>query len=447
MSDLLAVPSYSETKASSSSESLLGDLTPPRYTPSPPAPHYTSEPKRDELTLQEARRPNALPSGSFVTSAGPITLEIAHQVDGVSTPILNARGRLRGTVALDMRDRSSITGVTLTLSGRMVLEAAGAGRETVTLLKETHELWVDQGPVPSLIPIDIAVPSTFVDYGGEVRSLPPSCDFTDEPMGSAAPVSAQVTYNLSVVVVRERRHGIFSQSKSLTTPFELVPRTRPDHGIIPVPSFFSTMKTSPEEWHQAVSEVATNPASGVQPLKSHLFLPAGKVYWTGDAIPFHLSVTGPSTSLHTLFPSDSSTAAPSTGAQITVKVLRQIAVTARKHRAVRNVIIGRGTLRSVEPFSSARGEQRDWDGFVQFTPFTKSVPTIRSVLSRSELRMDNNSTVCGFNVGSLVVKDFIVLEIKPANPATSAFLTHQNPVFVRFTTDPYIESYGPDQPS
>ena len=115
MSDLLAVPSYSETKASSSSESLLGDLTPPRYTPSPPAPHYTSEPKRDELTLQEARRPNALPSGSFVTSAGPITLEIAHQVDGVSTPILNARGRLRGTVALDMRDRSSIIGVTLTV--------------------------------------------------------------------------------------------------------------------------------------------------------------------------------------------------------------------------------------------------------------------------------------------------------------------------------------------
>uniref|UniRef100_D8PY08 Arrestin-like N-terminal domain-containing protein n=1 Tax=Schizophyllum commune (strain H4-8 / FGSC 9210) TaxID=578458 RepID=D8PY08_SCHCM len=447
MSDLLAVPSYSETKASSSSESLLGDLTPPRYTPSPPAPHYTSEPKRDELTLQEARRPNALPSGSFVTSAGPLTLEIAHQVDGVSTPTLNARGRLRGTLALDMRDRSSIIGVTLTLSGRMILEAAGAGRETVTLLKETHDLWLDQGPVPSLVPIDIVVPSTFVDNDGEVRSLPPSCDFTDEPMGPAAPVSAQVAYNLSIVVERERRHGIFSQTKSLTTPFELVPRTRPDHGIIPVPSFFSTMKTSPEEWHQAVSEIATNPASGVQSLKSHLFLPAGKVYWIGDAIPFHLSVTGPSTSLHALFPSESAAGAPSTGAQITVKVLRQIAVTARKHRAVRNVIIGHGTLRSVEPFSSARGEQRDWDGFVQFTPFTKSVPTIRSVLSRSELKMDNNSTVCGFNVGSLVVKDFIVLEIKPVSPATSPFHTHQNPVFVRFTTDPYVESYGPDQPS
>ena len=96
----------------------------------------------------------------------------------------------------------------------MVLEAAGAGRETVTLLKETHDLWLDQGPVPSLIPIDIVVPSTFVDYGGEVRPLPPSCDFTDEPMGSAAPVSAQVTYNLSVVVERERRRGIFSQTKS-----------------------------------------------------------------------------------------------------------------------------------------------------------------------------------------------------------------------------------------
>ena len=37
-------------------------------------------------------------------------------------------------------------------------------------------------------------------------------------------------------------------------------------------------------------------------------------------------------------------------------------------------------------------------------------------------------------------KDFIVLEIKPADPTTSPFLTHQNPVFVRFTTDPYIES-------
>ena len=47
----------------------------------------------------------------------------------------------------------------------------------------------------------------------------------------------------------------------------------------------------------------------------------------------------------------------------------------------------------------------------------------------------------------IFLQDFIVLEIKPGDPATSPFLTHQNPVFVRFTTDPYIESYGPDQPS
>ncbi|KAL1745827.1 hypothetical protein HDZ31DRAFT_73315 [Schizophyllum fasciatum] len=445
MSELLAIPSYSEIKAVSSTESLLGDLTPPRYSPSPPAPHYTSEPKRDELTLQEARRPSSLPSGSFVTNSGPLTLEIAHQVDGVSIPMLSARGRLRGTLALGMRDRTGITTITLTLNGRMSLETDS--KETITILKETRNLWAGDGPAPSLIPLNIVVPSTFVDANGETRSLPPSCDFTDEPTGTAAPVSARVTYSLNIAVVRGRRHGIIPQTKTMTTPFEFVQRTRPDHGIIPVPSFFSTMKTSPEEWHQTVAEIVTRPSSPVQPLKSHMFLPAGKVYWFGDAVPFHLSVTGPAASLRALFPAALSTSEDQPSAVISVKVLRQIAVTARKHRAVRNVIIGHGSLQSTPSFSGAGDEQLDWDGFVHFNPASKSTPTIRSTLSRGELRTISNSTVCGFNVGSLVVKDFIMLEIKPANPASSPFLPHQNPVFVRFTTDPYIETYGPEHPS
>lgn len=430
MSDLLVAPAYTETVTASSTESLLDVLTPPRYTPSPPAPDYSSEPKRDELTLQEARRPISLPSGSFVTTTGPLTLEIAHQVDGASTPTLHPRGRLSGTLAIGMRDRSSITAITLTLNGRMAMEAGDSGSDVVVVLKDKHTLWEEED-APSLIPLDIAVPSTFVDKDGKTQPLPPSCDFACDPMVVAAPISVQVTYSLIIVVERSRRHGLFSQTKSLSTAFDFVPRTRPDRGIIPNPSFFSTMKTSPEEWHQSVSEIPTRASSTVQPLKSHLFLPAGKVYWIGAAVPFHLSITGSAPSQRTLFPPEGEGSTRSSSAQVNVKILRQISVEVRKQRAIRNVVIGRATLHSVPPPAAARGGQLDWDG----------------VLTRSELRMDASSTVCGFNVRSVVVKDFVVLEIIPANPTTSPFMPHQNPNFVRFTTEPYSDNYGPDQPS
>jgi len=53
-------------------------------------------------------------------------------------------------------------------------------------------------------------------------------------------------------------------------PFGYWPRTRPHRPILPNPCFFSSVKTSPEEWYQAVTCLKTKPNVEVDPIHCHV---------------------------------------------------------------------------------------------------------------------------------------------------------------------------------
>ena len=58
---------------------------------------------------------------------------------------------------------------------------------------------------------------------------------------------------------------------SIIIPFEYVPRTRAQRPIVATPCFFSSVKTSPEEWHQAISCLETrSPDVEMGPILCHV---------------------------------------------------------------------------------------------------------------------------------------------------------------------------------
>jgi hypothetical protein len=57
---------------------------------------------------------------------------------------------------------------------------------------------------------------------------------------------------------------------SIRIPFKYYPRTRAHLPIVPSPGFFSTIKTSPEEWFQATAVVRARPHSRLEPLQTQV---------------------------------------------------------------------------------------------------------------------------------------------------------------------------------
>lgn len=230
-------------------------------------------------------------------------------------------------------------------------------------------------------------------------------------------------------------------------PFNYVPRTRAHRPILPVPAFFSSIKTSPEEWYQATSTVKARDASSLTPLDVQTFIPAGRVYGIKDTIPFHLQLSGRVSTLRQLFASytnlDRVTSADSyrTASSrvsiaeskpiIRVYLMRQITVDLRGQKAWRNVVLGEGTLSSVPPLmsscyspvSSCREEHLDWEG---------------------ELKCNDDVIAANFTVGNTTVKEFVIVNISPPAEAKSQLQEMQVSIPIRIVTDSYGEVPMPD---
>lgn len=106
--------------------------------------------------------------------------------------------------------------------------------------------------------------------------------------------------------------------------------------------------------------------------------------------------------------------------RIRVYLLRQISVEVCGQKAWKNIELGEGTLSPRPPpiissSSTTLGEDSlDWEG---------------------EVRCEEGFSLPGFTTGDLMVKDFIVLSISPAEPTKSDLLSTQVSVGIRLVTE------------
>lgn len=74
----------------------------PVYSPSEPAPTYSSEPSPDEQRIQHTPRSHVpQPTGTYVKSFHHITLILKNQVDGADIPTYRRNGLISGELQLE----------------------------------------------------------------------------------------------------------------------------------------------------------------------------------------------------------------------------------------------------------------------------------------------------------------------------------------------------------
>lgn len=470
-------PTYTADTPSSST------WCPPVYSPSSLVPSYAAEPLQDEVRLDFVGRSASArptPDGTFVKAHKGITVVLAEQENGIAAPTYPRHATIRGDVILE-EIPSNLQMVSVKLEGRQSLTIAEGGTADSLIFTETHVLWkrggtTSAGPsssssatCPSILPIRIPLPQTFQD-DSIARPLPPS--FTAEFPGVPG-LCAKCTYSLTVILTKSRLAKLKSKT-TLSVPIRYSPRTRPYLPIAPeLHPFFSTVKSTPGDWHQVTSTMHTRPGLPLRPIECHLFIPAVQIYAIADTIPFHLQLRSQSKTLRSFlfaappsptrkpkrkdtmtsmtsslsntafsftishtgrtpppdsspdplpwYDDDKSSKKPS----VRVFLLRQICARVHGQRAWRNIVLGEGKLWPTQP------------------PESLLDPTVDADLSldwEGEVRCNADVNVGGFSAGALVVKDFIVLELKPPVPETSPLIEMQHAHPIRLVTDTFVDS-------
>ncbi|KAJ3522242.1 hypothetical protein NMY22_g11974 [Coprinellus aureogranulatus] len=424
----------------------------PSYAAAVPAPRYSFEPACDEQRLQLTPQSSAsrTPTGTFIKNSGKTTVVLVDQEEDVELPTYGRRGPIHGTVLLE--EPETITEVEVKIEGKVDVTISEAGGKTTQLVKQRHVLWnrdaSGRGHCPSQLAFAYPLPATFHD-GREIQPLPPSYQVFCRGVPT---LFLKTTYTIRVAVTRiahQKLGGLWTKTKHILIPFNYAPRTRAHRPIHPMPAFFSSIKTSPEEWYQATSTVKARDASSLTPLDVQTFIPAGRVYGIKDTIPFHLQLSGRVSSLRQLFASctnlDRVTSADShrtASSSLSIKdsesdpiirvyLMRQITVELRGQKAWRNVVLGEGTLTSVPPLmtscycpsSSSRTEHLDWEG---------------------ELRCDDDVIAANFTIGNTNVKEFVIVNISPLADSKTQLHEMQVSIPIRIVTDSYGEVPMPD---
>ena len=155
----------------------------------------------------------------------------------------------------------------------MNYESSLNGSRSTKVIKNSHTLWsYTTLQCPIQVPFSITLPSTFQD-GDDFRALPPSYDYVKREGPTSQKLFVKYQLRFVVSCVRHQKLQDIWQKKqqyvyrlqtsvsmpfinfllSIVIPFNYVPRTCPVRPIVATPCFFSSVKTTPEEWHQAIT--------------------------------------------------------------------------------------------------------------------------------------------------------------------------------------------------
>ncbi|KAL0571226.1 hypothetical protein V5O48_010733 [Marasmius crinis-equi] len=407
------------------STSILPPDILPSYSVSQPPPCYSCSLACGEQLIQRTPRVGSRPSGTFKKRSGGTTVLLTEQNDDATVPSYGRHGSVNGLVAFENREH--VTEVKAKLVGQMRLIIPGASSRQLTLVNEHQTLWssnstaASSSTCPGTIPFSFTFPTTFKDKS-DSYPLPPSFDLSC--LGPSG-LTASVKYTIEVKVVKghTRGLGLWPKDKKITIPIKYMPRSRPPHPILSESDLFPDIKVSPEEWHQTLTTINSRSPETIPPLNAHIFIPSTKVFAYGETIPLHVQVNGPLVSLGDI--SGQSPDSKGRPPAIQVHLLRQVSIDVNGSKAWRNSILAHGQLRAIPPPMSSitnsacsREDSLDWEG---------------------ELQVPKNVNCPSFNVGGLIVKDFVVLTVIPAEPRKSSLQYHQSSVSIRLVTDTWSE--------
>ncbi|KAF9242654.1 hypothetical protein BU15DRAFT_43937 [Melanogaster broomeanus] len=403
----------------------------PPYSPSPPSPSYSTELLPGERTVEHARRALSRPVGVYRRITDNLTIILRDQHPGCIHPTYGRRAVVQGDLVL--RNTDELTSVTLKLEGLLILEKSGIS-VTTTLFSMPYTMWnASQGhPCPKTIPFAVIIPLTF-DDGGQARHLPPTFE-------SIQP-RAVCSYSLTVEMSRPRPRQFLSlafmrENEVVKVPFIYRPRSRPHTPMLPSDlPFMSTVKSSPEEWHQVMCTVNTTQASGLDAAQCLLFVPSVQTYALSDTIPFHIQIRGSPASLVPFLEQNQAGGVTdrSSGVAVRVYLLRHIGARIHDQSVTSTRVLGEGKMNPSRSLPSKHhtlqrhllGEGLDcldWDG---------------------ELRCSEDATVASFTTSQLFVKDFIVLSITPRQPLKSPLVAVKHSHPIRLVTDPWSDEVDP----
>jgi len=404
-------------------------VDPPIYSEPPtplPIPDYSSSPLEGEETVLFTPRgssPSAAPE-NITKTCSFLTLILKDQSTTAGFPTYGTGSTVYGEIGL--KSSASVLSVEVKLKGRLYTSISGSGSGTITVVAERVLLWSqDSTCCPSVLPFAIRFPRTFT-HDGCTRPIPPSFtqSFVAEQYYPPPPVSVRCSYWFKVTIHHGgRKMAFWKPSRSYSLQLNYLPRSRPQRPISHLDSFLTTFKHIPEDWLQIESIMRVRAGKvDVNPVSCRFFIPSVGAFGLSDSIPFHIQLSSSLASLRLLLPNENSESKRSR--LIRVFITRQTMVEAHTRKCWKSVTLGEGTLRPVAPpadapFTSDAGEVNvDWEGEVCYE---------KKVLHG------------GFNIGTVIVKDYIVFALLPPNPRTCPLLEHQSYHPIRLVTSVWTE--------
>ncbi|KAF9523369.1 hypothetical protein CPB83DRAFT_862973 [Crepidotus variabilis] len=402
---------------------------------STPLPKYCFYASVDEQSLQGTSSDGfSLPCSSslFVKKSGKATVSLSGQCERASIPTYGRGGLISGSISLE--SPGSVLEVVAIVEGKIQSSFADVGSGSVQLFKEQYPLYdhsTTTSEFPGSVSFDFVLPSSF-RHGDEDVALPPSYNghFIDAPT-----VSANVVYRLEFVIARS---GMLRTKKHVVQPFRYYPRRRAPLPILSRPSPFSSIKATPEEWYQAVTQVKTRADVQIDPdaVHCHLFVPASRIYAMSDVIPFYVQLGGFLCVLQDILLAcengctpvnfDSGSEAnynsqPIVRSLLQVHIIRRLTVSVRGNKCSRNKILATAVISPTPPDASeCCSDMRNClRGYVNY---------------EGELRLPSQEAG-SFKVANVQVEDFIQLTLLPQKDRRSPLLGLNLMVPVRLVTD------------
>lgn len=392
----------------------------PNYSPSIPAPDYSSMPLPGEHCIQRTPRQILYEHGnvSFSYQENGMSLLLRGCREEEGAPVFGHCSTVRGE--FEPTDREKIVSVVAKLEGHIFIKE-GTRVSSTLLLSEQHTLWeMDDAEAlcPSLLPLLIHFPADYWDKENERHiRLPPSYSIT-------RPRHAGVIYTLSILL-RKKRGSLFclktARDLLMNVRLRYKPRVRPPR---PAPIYFSSLKQCPDEWQEEIWSINSDVLHSNGSLfmgECYFFLPSVRVFLMSDTIPFHLSFCG---SISCLRSPEEDDGGEFFDGPIHVFLVRQTTVRGKHSKAVQEEILGKGSLIVGDGAIQDKMPSQDavcmsWDG---------------------ELRCDMTLSCSPFSTPVLEVKDYIVLSlVNPLRPMKMMEADVHYAIPIRLVTHPWVD--------
>lgn len=396
----------------------------PEYTPSKPAPDYSSKLLPGEKCIQRSpwttqRGDNA----SFTFRERGMTLKLMDCREEDRHPSYGLGSTIRGEVALDNRRR--VVAIAARLEGRVYL--SGQPTQVVNIISKERTLWesstLNGQTCPSIMPLSMSFPTSYRERGQERPfRLPPSFELSQ-------PRRVAIVYTLQIIVTKSRSVPMIGKKLSreiyMNIHIRYRPRVRPSR---PVPDSFSEVKQSPEDWMENVWITKPSVDTGNEAFlaRCHFFFPSVRVFTASEKIPFHLRLETSPFFLHSLAKLFLPHQNPSEIEEVlNVFILRKTTVNIQGTSFSHDQVLGRGEM------------------------MLQSSSTSKVVISESEepviwnwngdLRCEVPVLNTGFTTSQVSTSDYIVLSLLLPPGELRPDHSLQRVIPIRLATEPWID--------